>query len=201
MPSKGPGPIRNGAGQVLPEEMQGEWEGTAEGWVPPLWEPGPLGDTHGGACPQRPSFDQHEAVVVLRAGVVADDLDGEAVAAGGGVDVNAGGFHGGSGLVWVEAVIEVAFVAEIARAGAEGEGLVVAGEEDLALEVSDDLLDGAPVPFAGAVDEERGLVAVEDSAGLLRRRGMGRASEVLAVAAAAVLAFEANPGGGDDGGG
>ena len=79
----------------------------------PGWRP--AGPSHGGRS-KRPSH-----------------CDGEAVSSGGGVDVNAGGLHRGASLVGMEAVLQVAFVAEAARAAAESEGLVVAGEEGLSL--------------------------------------------------------------------
>jgi len=118
-------------------------------------------------------FHEDQPVVVLGAGVVGDDVDGEAVAAGGGVDVDAGGFHGGAGFAGVFAVLEGALIAEVAGAGAEGEGLVVSGEEDLALEIGDDLCDGAPLDVARAVEEQGGLIAVEEGAGLLGGGGVG----------------------------
>jgi len=72
---------------------------------------------------------------VLFAPAVPDHLYGEAVAAGGGVDVYAGGFHGGAGLVGMFAELQVALVTQVAGPRPESQGLVVAGEEDFPLEV------------------------------------------------------------------
>ena len=144
------------------------------------------------------SIDEDKPVIVRIAGIVLDNLDRKAMGAGGGIDVDTAGFHGGTRLIPMAALFRRARPAYPARAGAKTKGLVVPGEEYLALQLDDDPR-RTGVPFA--VEEEGACIAVDDLLGLPRGRGMRRAAVALVVAVAAELAFHAHPWGGDNAGG
>jgi hypothetical protein len=95
----------------------------------------------GGRPPQL--FDQQEGVAVHRLRVVFEDLYGEAVLADGGVDVHAHGLRGGPGQVGALALPSCpsALLTDTAGVHEEQEGFVVAGEEDLPLQLQKALVD------------------------------------------------------------